>query len=237
MKVNPTNKKIFDKIFYENKWGDNDSRSGSGSNLQQTLVLRETLPHFFSKHKIKSVLDIPCGDFHWMKEIKLNLHEVLDRYIGSDIVIDIVSSNNAKFGDSKFTFQLLDLTISPLPKVDLILSRDCLVHLSYNHIYKALSSIKKSGSIYLLTTSFIDRSRTNKNAPTGGWRPLNFQKFPFFFSHPRDMIIENCTEDGGIYADKALMLWEVKKINLLPLSIVASLFKLKKLVSRLKTKK
>jgi len=228
--------KIFDKIFYENKWGDSDSRSGSGSNLQQTLVLRETLPQFFFKHKIKSVLDIPCGDFHWMKEIKDKLHEVLDQYIGSDIVNDIIASNNAKYGDSKFTFKVLDLTTSELPKVDLILSRDCLVHLSYNNIYKALSSIKNSGAAYLLTTSFLDDKRINNNAPTGGWRPLNFQKFPFFFSQPKEIIVENCTEDNGIYADKALVLWEVKNINLLTLWIVACVFSLKRLASRVKAK-
>lgn len=34
------------------------------------------------KYSIKSILDIPCGDFSWMKKIELDGIE----YIGADIV-------------------------------------------------------------------------------------------------------------------------------------------------------
>lgn len=40
------------------------------------------------KYGVRSVLDIPCGDFFWFKEIKLDL----DSYIGGDIVAPLITS-------------------------------------------------------------------------------------------------------------------------------------------------
>lgn len=214
MKIDPVHKKVFDKIFEENLWRDSDSRSGPGSNFSQTEVLRKTLPGFLKKYNVKSVLDVPCGDFNWMKEIKNELAEVVDYYIGGDIISEIIVSNNLAYGDAKFSFQELDLTVSDLPTVDLILCRDCLVHLPYPDIYRALKSMKKSGSTYLLTTSFTSEFRKNKNILIGGWRPLNFQKMPFYFPATADVIIENCTENGGIYQDKSLVLWQISTLSL-----------------------
>lgn len=233
MEINPANKKVFDKIFLDNAWGGHDSKSGPGSNIIQTEVLRNALPDFFLKHQVKSILDIPCGDFYWMKEIKGNLSKVIDRYTGGDIVGEIIASNNLKYQDTKFSFQCLDITTSALPKVDLIFCRDCLVHLSYPNIYHALRNIKKSGSSFLLTTSFTDTNRKNKNIGTGGWRPLNFQKFPFYFPVPEDIINEKCTEGNGIYQDKSLLLWNVRKLNLSFLFAFLVFHKIKNRIKRI----
>jgi len=214
MGIDKNKEKDFLNIYNENSWGDKDSKSGPGSNLLQTEAIRKTLPSFIEQKKIKTILDIPCGDFYWMNIIKADLSKVIDHYIGGEIVNELVQNNNSNYADSKFKFQLLDVTRSNLPKVDMIFCRDCLVHLSYEDIFLALKSIKKSGSNYLLTTSFLDSSRKNKNIVTGDWRPLNFQKFPFLFSPPSDMIIEECTEDNGIYKDKSLVLWKISKLNL-----------------------
>jgi hypothetical protein len=48
----------------------------------------------------------------------------------------------------------LDLTKDRLPKVDLILSRDALVHLSSRDCLAALANFKSSKSQYLLMTTF-----------------------------------------------------------------------------------
>ena len=37
-------------------------------NLEQTLVILDELPKIIRKYKISSILDLPCGDFYWMKE-------------------------------------------------------------------------------------------------------------------------------------------------------------------------
>jgi hypothetical protein len=51
---------------------------------------------------------------------------------------------------------MCDLTRDPLPKVDLVLCRDCLVHLSFDDIYESLDNLRRSGSMLLLTTTLAE---------------------------------------------------------------------------------
>ena len=97
----------------------------------------------------------------------------------------------------------------------MILCRDCLVHLSYDDIFRALRNIKASGSTYLLATTFVSRV-TNFDCKTGSWRVLNLEKPPFLFPSPLRLVTENCTENGGIYADKSLALWRLNDIANFP---------------------
>src|SRR5215212_9991686 len=62
---------VFDQIVAENYWRDPESLSGAGSNLRQTETLRRELPGLLSKLSIRSLLDAPCGDFHWMQHVDL----------------------------------------------------------------------------------------------------------------------------------------------------------------------
>jgi hypothetical protein len=98
------------------------------------------------------VLDLPCGDFSWMNIVDLtNVH-----YTGADIVEPLISANNERYaqGDS-VKFLKLDLIRDTLPKCDLIINRDCLVHLSFDDIRSAIRNIKNSGSKFILSTTFI----------------------------------------------------------------------------------
>ena len=204
---------IFSGIFRTNAWGDAESKSGTGSNLIQTATTRQEIPKLLKEYGIKTMLDIPCGDFYWMKEIKADLNDLLDSYTGGDIVPELIQRNQAEYGEAKINFHELDLTNSRLPKVDLVFIRDCLVHLSYTDIYQVLRTIKSSGSKYLLTTHFT-ADRINKDIKTGEWRPLNLLNKPFSLCRPLDVIDEKCTEDDGIYSDKSLALWKIKDISL-----------------------
>lgn len=226
-------KDIFDSTAQSNAWGDPDSVSGPGSNLVQTETIRKEIPALLAKYGIKRMLDAPCGDFFWMKEIKPDLAAVVDKYIGGDIVSDIIKTDNSMYGDAKFEFQVLDVTDSDLPPCDLVFCRDCLVHLPYYHIYKALRTMRRSGAKYLLTTTFTNPDRKNWNIVTGDWRPLNLQKFPFLFPAPEVLIIENCTENGGIYMDKSLGLWKLGELNLLVLKVYVVCQKLVKRIKHL----
>jgi hypothetical protein len=130
------------------------------------------------------------------------------KYIGADIVDDIIKLCGEQY---PFEFKVMDIINTPLPKVDMILSRDCLVHLPYSEIIKALTNIKKSGSKYLLTTSFPNHDNSDI-AIIGHWRALNLQKEPFSLCEPLAVINENCTENDGIYNDKSMCLFEIKNI-------------------------
>ena len=61
----------FSHIYLNNRWNSKESRSGKGSELIQTVEVRKIIPDIIKKYNIKSILDIPCGDFNYMKEIQI----------------------------------------------------------------------------------------------------------------------------------------------------------------------
>ncbi len=193
----------FSRIYRENLFGGRESRSGEGSSLTQTAKLRQTLPELFRELGVKSLLDAPCGDFHWMRHIDLGQIS----YLGIDIVPEIIEANRATFGDARRAFAHLNLVNDPLPAVDLIFCRDCLVHLSHADVRKALANFKRSGSTYLLATTFVGRVANEELR--GCWRVLNLEKAPFGLPRPLRLISEDCTENDGRYADKSLGLWRL----------------------------
>jgi hypothetical protein len=194
----------FARIFTTNFWGAG-SRSGLGSELTATAGVREQLPKLLEALEATSVLDLPCGDFGWLSMVPLNLD-----YIGADIVGDLVASNEQRFGGphSRRRFLRLDLTTDSLPRVDVVLCRDCLVHLSFEHIRQAFDNLRRSGSAWLLTTTFLDHDE-NDDIETGDWRILNLTKPPFGLPAPKAVLVEGCLESDGAYADKALGLWRI----------------------------
>jgi hypothetical protein len=200
---------IFTKIFKENVWHGKDSISGTGSEHMQTEVIVGEVPRLFTAMGIKAVLDIPCGDFHWMQKIDLGGIN----YLGADIVRDLIDGNMRKFTKENINFSCLDLTCDPLPQVDLIICRDCLVHFSYAHIGQALRNVSRSNSKYLLTTTFPDRT-TNCDIPTGDWRPLNLEKPPFNLPSPIKLMNEGCTEFEGAFKDKSMGLWKIDDLKI-----------------------
>ncbi len=205
-KVVPT-EYIFSDIFSGNKWGGADSVSGTGSGVLQTQVIIKELPQLFGEFNIRSMLDIPCGDFHWMRHV--NLDGV--NYLGADIVKRLIDHNKQKYEKNNIAFRKLNLIKDALPKVDLIFCRDCLVHLSFNDIFLALQNISDSGSTFLLTTTFPARPH-NRDIVRGDWTTLNLQAAPFALPAPLKLINEECTEVDGAYKDKSLALWRISDI-------------------------
>jgi hypothetical protein len=194
---------IFTEIYESNKWYSPESRSGNGSELKNTLTLRSELPFLFKKYNISSILDIPCGDFNWMKEVDIsNIN-----YIGADIVSEIVEQNKSKY---PYNFQVLDLTKDILPKVDLVFVRDCLGHLSNENVFKALNNIQASNSKYLISTSFT-KWDFNIDIDNGGWRCINLMIPPFNLK-PIYLINENCIEGYPHYNDKCMIMFDLNNL-------------------------
>jgi hypothetical protein len=191
-------------------WAGPESRSGVGSGLSATARLRAELPLLLRRLGVRSLLDVPCGDFHWMSRV--NLAGI--RYVGADIVDELVRENRRLHEDPTGLrrFVRLDLTADPLPPVDAVLCRDLLVHLSYRRIRRALEGVGRSGARFLLATTFPG-VRANRDIEDGDWRPLNLELPPFDFPPPDDAVLEECAEEGGAYADKTLAAWSVRPIR------------------------
>ena len=198
---------IFRDKFARNAWRGAESVSGTGSDLEQTRVVIQELPRLLRSLGVSTLLDLPCGDFNWMRQVDLSGV----RYIGADVVPEIVA-HNARFTTPEITFTRLNLLTGQLPRVDAIFCRDCLVHLSFADIERALTNIVRSGSTYLITTTFPDRS-ANVDIPTGRWRVLNLQAPPFDFPPPLRLLVEQCTEGDGTYRDKSLGVWRIEDIR------------------------
>jgi hypothetical protein len=130
------------------------------------------------------------------------------RYIGADIVQDVVAHNRAAFPDLQF--ELLDITRSNLPKVDLVFVRDCLGHLSDANVLQAIENIRRSGSRYLLATSFT-KYQHNPDIDDGGWRCINLMIPPFNLK-PQYLINEDCRQGYPHYNDKCMILFDLENL-------------------------
>jgi hypothetical protein len=195
---------VFDEIYRSNNWGDVESVSGPGSRLDRTDKIRAALPELIKKYDCRSLLDIPCGDFNWMKTLDLNIE-----YVGGDIVVDLIELNQQRYAGRHKRFLRMDLLRDPLPEVDLIFCRDCLVHFSNSDVMTALQNMKASGSKYLLTTTFPER-RKNQSIATGEWRPVNLCTQPFSLPAPMEFVDDSY--DSPNYYDKHLGFWSISDL-------------------------
>jgi hypothetical protein len=198
---------IFRDKFARNAWRGAESVSGTGSDLEQTRVVVRELPRLLRTLRARTILDVPCGDFHWMRTADLSGV----RYVGGDVVPELIERNR-RYEKDGTAFRHLNLLTDALPTVDVVFCRDCLVHLSFADINRALKNICRSGSTYLVTTTFEDRTE-NQDIPTGRWRVLNLQIPPFNFPPPLHVIREECTEGNGKYRDKSLAVWRLDELR------------------------
>lgn len=175
-------KQVFQKIYRDNLWDDRQSVSGPGSSLDTTGELRGALPGLLAKLQVRSLLDLPCGDFEWMRHVPLGV----DNYIGADIVEPLIEENRKKYANFG-EFVCLDVLTDSLPAADAVLCRDCLVHLSNRDIVTALKNIGRTNTQYLLTTTFPELT-ANTDTVTPYWRAINLQLPPFNLPPPTDLI-------------------------------------------------
>jgi hypothetical protein len=93
-------------------------------------TLRPRLAALLRRLGIQSLLDLGCGDFNWMRLVDLASVE----YLGGDIVPALIQHNVRRYGAAGRRFVVMDMLRDSLPKVDLILCREGLVHFSFSDI-------------------------------------------------------------------------------------------------------
>lgn len=194
----------FRHAYTTNHWAGPDSPSGPGASLDQTAAIRKALPELCDRLRVRSLLDLPCGDCSWMSTV--SFHDV--EYVGADFLPEIIAGNARYSVPGRRDFRVVDILTSALPRADLVLCRDCLVHFAFADIARAIANVRASGSTWLLTTTFPGQSE-NLDIRTGDWRPLDLERAPFNWPPPVELINERCTEGGGVFADKSLGLWRV----------------------------
>lgn len=198
---NESEEEIFERIFRKNLWQSLESVSGKGSEIIATQDILSNLPILLQKYNIKTILDAPCGDFNWIKHLAYKF----DKYIGIDIVEEIIA-NNKQYENNNTIFNVGNILNCYIPNVDLILCRDCFIHFTYKQIYASIKNFKKSQAKFILLTTYdID---TNHDIPTGQYRKINLLIPPLNFPKPLEVIREYPSNDN-----KYLALWKLEDLQ------------------------
>jgi hypothetical protein len=176
---------VFTNIFRQNWWNNGESRSGWGAELRRTVSIRAILPNFVQRHSIGSLLDAPCGDFHWMQHVEWPAGF---RYIGADIVDDLIIENRKKYPATEFL--KLDVLSDPLPAVDSWFARDLMIHFPDQAVWAALDQFRKSSARFLLATTYPN-ARRNNDIRFGQVRHLNLCAPPFNLPQPFEILPED----------------------------------------------
>ena len=188
-----TIKDRFTYIYSSHYWPSKESVSGPGSEIENTKNIRKEIIKLIQKYNIKKFLDIPCGDFNWIK----NIIDKKIKYIGGDIVKDLIDKNNEKFAQPNIQFIEIDIIKDKLPSADIILCRDCLIHFSYDNIIKFFNNFINSEIDYILVTSYEtdkNNSAQNYEINDGDFRPLFLMKHPFNLPAPLAKISDKDVE-------------------------------------------
>ena len=171
---------VFESIFKSNYWECPESVSEDGSTLMYTRNIRKKIPQLFDLLCFKKILDAPCGDFNWFREVKFQSE--ID-YTGADIVADIVLQNNAKYSNQRTRFVKLDIVKDSLPDADLMICRDCLFHLAQKDIFCFINNFLASRIPFLLTSTY-PACTLNTHIVTGSFRLLNLCLPPYNLEKP-----------------------------------------------------
>jgi Methyltransferase domain len=202
-------KRIFEWIHQANAWGDPESASGPGSGLARASLFRDDFEALIRELAVRTLLDAPCGDFNWLRHFELPVA----RYVGVDIVPALIAANRERARSRKHRFMVRDIVCDALPRADLILCRDALIHLTHAEIVATLKNFRRSGATWLLTNTWPAHP-DNVDIETGSWRTLNLEAAPFCFPPPLRVIDERCFGGGGAYRDKSLALWRLASLPL-----------------------
>jgi len=202
-------RRTFGEIYRHDRWRiGGESASGPGSSLARTAELRPALAALLTRLGARSLLDAGCGDFNWMRAAELPV----SRYIGVDVVPGVVARVRELHGGRGRRFLCRDVTFDRLPRVDVVLCRDCLIHFPDGDVHRAVANFRRSGSTWLLATTFESRP-VNEPVVLGDWRTVNLEAPPFGFPPPELALDDIPAQHGDAYLDKRLGLWRLADLG------------------------
>ncbi len=146
-------KDAMQQVYDMHLWGgkDFDFYSGDGShNIKIIEPYLHSVSTFLKSHNNSlSVCDLGCGDFNIGKQ----LINYTKRYIGIDIVENLIERNKTLFKAENLEFHCLNIVEDELPKTDCVILRQVLQHLSNTEIQKIIK--KLSHYKYLILTEHL----------------------------------------------------------------------------------
>ena len=128
---------VFRDIYRDATWGSvgDGYFSGVGSLDVNSREYIAYVNRFLAGHAVTEIVDCGCGDFRVARQFDL-AHR---RYIGVDVVNELIQRNREAFGTPNIEFRALDLIEDQLPHGELCLIRQVLQHLSNEAILHVLA--------------------------------------------------------------------------------------------------
>lgn len=189
-------KELFNKHYKISHAADRlyGSHCGPGSTMEYTEDLRILIPALLERYAIRSMFDAGCGDRNWMK------HTVLScSYLGGDLAEDFI-----EIGEGLVISH--DITVDPIPQVDLVFIRDVAIHLCDADRLKLLQNLAASNCRYVLMTHCFNTENRDVNYTSFPFSDVNWTIQPWSLPNPLELIRETINH-------KCLALWTIQQIR------------------------
>ena len=153
-------KAVMEQIYEEHLWGGGHHMfySGHGShdpNLVKPYVI--VVSQFLRSFETPlTICDLGCGDFN----VGRQLTPYTKKYIGVDIVQNLIDYNQNTFANENIQFRCLDIAQDELPQADCVILRQVLQHISNKEVQQVVRKLKDYK--YIILTEHL---------PKGGFVP------------------------------------------------------------------
>ena len=195
----------FEAIYHLNLWLSSESRSGTGSELRNTQVVRPALVELLQRSDVGVFVDVPCGDFNWMSAVRQEVPGFDAMYVGVDRVGSLIASNQKRHAGLDFRKGTIEeISI----RADLLLVRDLLQHLSTASQLAILRKLRSTGSRWLLINYEVHLPANTlvRVDPAPRWVELNLELPPFSLQPIKTF--------AGDRSDKFYGLFELSAVSL-----------------------
>jgi SAM-dependent methyltransferase len=206
----------FSAIYSEHSWKTEgaESLSGPGSDPVRTRAYRRLLEKLLRRHRVRSVVDLGCGD--WASSRLVDWSGI--DYLGLDVVPFAIEHCRTHYSRPGVRFEVCDLIQEEPPPADLLICKEVLQHLPNAGVHRALSFLGRYRLALLVNDlcatyrqpGWFKRPRTVSAAPNleiklGSYRPLHLTGEPFNLNARR--VLRYWNHDGRPGWFKECLLW------------------------------
>lgn len=197
----------FTRMAATGAWGSAETPCGPGSTLEACRGILDRLPEWIRTHKIRSIADLGCGDFHWMSHLDLSGLQ----YDGYDVVRFLIERNVAKHGRDNVRFHHADLTEPIVLHADLVILKDVLIHLPTVQALEILGHVISSKPRFLASTTSPGWPVSNRACmKIGEFSPIDLEAGPFLLGASLDAVE---VPHRGENPTKRFALWKLLKFT------------------------
>jgi SAM-dependent methyltransferase len=148
-------RRTFQNVYEWQLWGAEKFEryfSGVGSRGEPAKVYVEAMAPIIadasrSFGREVTVVDLGCGDFRVTRALLERLLNV--RYIGCDIVPELIAENTRRYGSANTIFRCLDMVAEDLPLGDIYLVRQVLQQLQNRDIARLMAKLPLHENVYV----------------------------------------------------------------------------------------